>query len=67
MQEVLADRNVLKLQLPVCTLCHFHHLHIQLRYKMIGYDQEDAFVPQHDPDYNKIDIQTCSNGPQKKV
>jgi hypothetical protein len=51
MQEILADRNVLDRQLPVCTLYHFHRLHIRIRYKMIGCDQEDnwfqdAFVLQ---------------------
>ena len=40
-QENLTEHNVLDLQLPVCTRCHFHHLRIRIRYKMIGYDQED--------------------------
>jgi len=41
-QETLADRNVLGLQLPVYILCHCHSLRIRIRYKMLGYDQEDS-------------------------
>jgi hypothetical protein len=40
-KEILADRNVLDLQLLAHTLCHCHRFRIHIRYKMLDYEQED--------------------------